>query len=197
MTAVLICDDRLPVSDSLTQALSKVAGMGPIEHVEHSDLLGRYTRQRIDLVLVGTQPSGAVRVHAIQTLLASYPRSNVIAFGTPDDISAVTVAIAAGACGFLRWDAPAAQTLTSAAHAVASIAPAVDRPDRDDEPRLSEREMQVLRGMSEGLSNGAIGRELGLSEDTIKTHAHRLFGKLGVRDRAQAVAHGFRRTLIT
>ena len=58
-------------------------------------------------------------------------------------------------------------------------------------------ELQVLRGMSQGKSNGQIGRELYLSEDTVKTHARRLFRKLGVRDRAQAVAHGFRRGLVS
>ena len=42
--------------------------------------------------------------------------------------------------------------------------------------------------MTEGKSNGEIGRELFLSEDTVKTHARRLFRKLGVNDRAQAVA---------
>ena len=58
----------------------------------------------------------------------------------------------------------------------------------DGEAPLTEREMQVLRGMSQGQSNGEIGRELFLSEDTVKTHARRLFRKLGARDRAQAVA---------
>ena len=62
---------------------------------------------------------------------------------------------------------------------------------------LTERELQVLRGMSQGRSNAAIGRELYLSEDTIKTHARRLFRKLGVNDRAQAVALGFRRGLVS
>jgi DNA-binding NarL/FixJ family response regulator len=51
--------------------------------------------------------------------------------------------------------------------------------------------------MAQGKSNGQIGRELYLSEDTVKTHARRLFRKLGVRDRAQAVAHGFRRGLVS
>jgi DNA-binding NarL/FixJ family response regulator len=51
--------------------------------------------------------------------------------------------------------------------------------------------------MTEGKSNGEIGRELFLSEDTVKTHARRLFRKLGVNDRAQAVAHGFRRGLVS
>jgi DNA-binding NarL/FixJ family response regulator len=61
---------------------------------------------------------------------------------------------------------------------------------------LSAREMQVLTGMSQGKSNAQIGRELYLSEDTIKTHARRLFRKLGVKDRAEAVATGFRRGMM-
>lgn len=63
--------------------------------------------------------------------------------------------------------------------------------------KLSERETQVLAGMSRGLSNGEIGRELYLSEDTIKTHARRLFRKLRAADRAQAVAVGLRAGLIS
>ena len=62
---------------------------------------------------------------------------------------------------------------------------------------LSAREMQVLTGMSQGKSNAQIGRELYLSEDTIKTHARRLFRKLGAKDRAEAVATGFRRGMMS
>lgn len=62
---------------------------------------------------------------------------------------------------------------------------------------LTERELQVLRAMAEGRSNAEIGRELFVSEDTVKTHARRLFRKLGVRDRAHAVAAGFRAGLVT
>jgi DNA-binding NarL/FixJ family response regulator len=67
----------------------------------------------------------------------------------------------------------------------------------DPAATLTERELQVLRGMSQGKSNAEIGRSLFLSEDTVKTHARRLFRKLGVNDRAQAVALGFRRGLVT
>jgi len=63
-------------------------------------------------------------------------------------------------------------------------------------PSLTERELQVLRGMSDGMSNAEIGRELFVSEDTVKTHARRLFRKLGARDRAHAVASGFRLGLV-
>ena len=61
----------------------------------------------------------------------------------------------------------------------------------------AERELQVLRGMADGKSNAEIGRELFVSEDTVKTHARRMFRKLGVNDRAQAVAIGFRRGLVS
>ncbi|MGC5049977.1 response regulator transcription factor [Micromonospora sp. DT48] len=69
------------------------------------------------------------------------------------------------------------------------------RPDRST-IGLTERELQVLLGMAEGKSNAEIGRELFVSEDTVKTHARRLFRKLGARDRAHAVAAGFRAGLV-
>ena len=64
-------------------------------------------------------------------------------------------------------------------------------------PALTERELQVLRGMADGKSNAEIGRDLFVSEDTVKTHARRLFRKLGARDRAHAVAAGFRTGLVS
>ncbi len=57
---------------------------------------------------------------------------------------------------------------------------------------ISRREMQVLGGISQGLSNAEIGRELYLSDNTVKSHARRLFGKLGVHERAHAVALAYR-----
>jgi DNA-binding NarL/FixJ family response regulator len=69
-------------------------------------------------------------------------------------------------------------------------------PDRLTRPELTEREVQVLRGMTEGKSNAEIGRELFVSEDTVKTHARRLYRKLGARDRAHAVASAFRAGLV-
>jgi DNA-binding NarL/FixJ family response regulator len=63
-------------------------------------------------------------------------------------------------------------------------------------PALTERELQVLNGMADGKSNAEIGRDLFVSEDTVKTHARRLFRKLGARDRAHAVASAFRAGLV-
>jgi DNA-binding CsgD family transcriptional regulator len=63
-------------------------------------------------------------------------------------------------------------------------------------PRLSEREQQVLEGMASGMSNGQIGRSIYVSEDTVKTHARRLFHKIGAKDRAHAVYLGCRLGLL-
>src|SRR4051794_24696990 len=82
---------------------------------------------------------------------------------------------------------------------LATAAPTTVRSTVPETPQvtLSMREMQVLTGMSQGKSNAQIGRELYLSEDTIKTHARRLFRKLGAKDRAEAVATGFRRGMMS
>ncbi len=90
--------------------------------------------------------------------------------------------------GLERLDRLASAAPTTVRAAVRVDVPAVT---------LSVREMQVLTGMSQGKSNAQIGRELYLSEDTIKTHARRLFRKLGAKDRAEAVASGFRRGMMS
>ncbi|ROS31450.1 response regulator transcription factor [Cellulomonas sp. PhB150] len=88
---------------------------------------------------------------------------------------------------------PLADSATGAAGAVANEANAAPEPHP---VVLTKREIEVLVGMSNGRSNAQIGQELFLSEDTVKTHARRLFRKLGASDRAQAVAIGLRGGLI-
>jgi DNA-binding NarL/FixJ family response regulator len=69
--------------------------------------------------------------------------------------------------------------------------------DRRRHYGLTPREAQVLTWMSRGLTNTAIGEELYLTEQTVKTHARRLYRKLDVRDRAHAVAVAITRGLLT
>lgn len=106
---------------------------------------------------------------------------------------------------------PVAAPVAASAPAVPAMRPAgerelvvpVQRADLSQEseerrrPLLTERELEVLCGMADGKSNAEIGRELYVSEDTVKTHARRLFRKLGARDRAHAVAAGFRAGLVS
>jgi two-component system nitrate/nitrite response regulator NarL len=76
------------------------------------------------------------------------------------------------------------------------LASAVRRRESTETLRLSDREQQVLRFISQGLSAPEIGRLIHLSPATVKTHLRTLYEKLGVSDRAAAVAEGMRRGLL-
>jgi DNA-binding NarL/FixJ family response regulator len=116
------------------------------------------------------------------------------------DRDVVALAISGGARGYLHKDVSREELCAAVATALsghALAAASVPRQAIDPTgPELTERVLQLLKGMAAGTSNSEIGRELYLSEDTIKTHARRLFRKLGVNDRAQAVASGFRLGLV-
>ncbi|MEO7124626.1 MAG: response regulator transcription factor [Nakamurella sp.] len=194
MTTALVCDERRTVREMLLKIMSAVESIDSIETVAGGDeLLSRYAREATDVVLIGTQRALTTGVETVRQLLAAHPAAAVIVFGSPDDIPSITAAIAAGARGFLRWDATRPELLMALSDSSAGGAPAARGKGGESGPSLTDREMQVLHGMSRGRSNGEIGEELFLSEDTIKTHARRLFKKLGARDRAHAVAIGFRR----
>ncbi|WP_249669298.1 MULTISPECIES: response regulator transcription factor [Cellulomonas] len=165
-------------------------------------------------------------VEAIRRLRAVPSQSTVVMLAVPGDEIALDRAISLGARGYLAPDVGRAELAAVAAHILASPSvpgsgggaaheqlaahgavgsaptPVVTRTELPaqstgrDEVSLTKREVEVLVGMSNGRSNAQIGQELFLSEDTIKTHARRLFRKLGAADRAQAVAIGLRRGLI-
>lgn len=197
MTSVLICDERRSAREGLNRVMSAVPSVDLIDAVASSEeLLSRYGREPADIVLIGTQRALTSGIEATRRLLALHSTAVVIVFGSPDDTASIAAAIACGARGFLRWDASQPEIIAAVADTLTSPRIPHPRESVDGHVHLTERELQVLRGMSQGQSNGEIGRELFLSEDTIKTHARRLFRKLGARDRAQAVAVGFRRGLV-
>jgi DNA-binding NarL/FixJ family response regulator len=105
----------------------------------------------------------------------------------------------AGAAGPVPVPAGAVAVEQSVTEQPALVVPAQreSEPAPPRRPTLTERELQVLHGMADGKSNAEIGRDLFVSEDTVKTHARRLFRKLGARDRAHAVASGFRTGLVS
>ncbi|TFV91037.1 response regulator transcription factor [Blastococcus sp. CT_GayMR20] len=191
-----------------------------------ASLMSRLATRSPDVLIVGTQRAVDTGLSAATQALRAYPGLPVLVLGAPDDAESVRAAVAFGARGYLRWDAspiemglglsrvglradggripqqvgaPNGVPAWSGAAPLAGSAPTTVRSTvREVAPQvaLSMREMQVLTGMSQGKSNAQIGRELYLSEDTIKTHARRLFRKLGAKDRAEAVALGFRRGIM-
>ncbi len=66
----------------------------------------------------------------------------------------------------------------------------------DSEPHLTDRELEVLRALAEGMGNKQIGGRLGISPSTVKYHLQAIFSKLGVRTRSEAVSYGLRRGVV-
>ncbi|MEV6909100.1 response regulator transcription factor [Amycolatopsis sp. NPDC051071] len=197
MTEVLICDSRGKVRDLLRRAMSAVPGVGHVDCVAEAEvMLARYSRRPADLVLVGLERAAPNRVEAIRRLVEADVRANVLVFGAANDPVVVANAIVCGARGYLRWNTSWPEVVSALTDTLSSISVPTPRQPSSSGVQLTSRELQVLTGMSQGKRNVEIGRELHLAEDTVKTHAQRLFRKLGAQDRAQAVAHGFRRGVL-
>jgi DNA-binding NarL/FixJ family response regulator len=209
VTTVLICDDHRLVREGLKHFVEAVPGVQRVETAASGEeVLARYDLERPDLVLMDVQMPGLGGLEATRRLVKLHPDARVIMLTAADDRDNVVTAVANGATGYLLKDVSREELCAAVASALAGqdlMAPSLRRAmaERaasvrvsDPSASLTERELQVLRGMSQGKSNAEIGRSLFLSEDTVKTHARRLFRKLGAADRAQAVAVGFRWGLV-
>ena len=201
MATVLVCDDSPLAREALRRA---VAGVPAVERVlvagSGEECLARFGSDAPDLVLLDVRMPGIGGVEAARRILGAAPHAAVIMMTMAEDVDGVARAVNAGARGYLVKDASREELVamvTQALHDVAARQVPRARQEGDGGvPPLTERELQVLRGMGRGRSNSEIGKELYLSEDTVKTHARRLFRKLGAADRAQAVAMGFRWGLV-
>jgi len=201
MSTVLVCDDSPLAREGLRRA---VAGLPGVDRVlvagSGEECLARFGAEAPDLVLVDVRMPGIGGVEAARRMLSAVPQAAVIMMTMAEDVDGVARAVNAGARGYLVKDASREELVamvTQALHdAAARQVPRARQNSGSAVPPLTERELQVLRGMGRGRSNSEIGKELYLSEDTVKTHARRLFRKLGAADRAQAVAMGFRWGLV-
>jgi DNA-binding NarL/FixJ family response regulator len=239
VSVFVIYDDRRSARERLGTMYAAVTGVQRVIGVASADeLIHQVIATPGHVALVGTQRAVPSGIDAIHRVLALRPGAPIIAVGSADDCATVNAVVAAGARGFLRWDASPG-VIRSLVHAVAAEsttkpstarrgsgatsdrAGAIDAaaqglpigartragpgPVGDVAVRsavqmqlgISRRELQVLGGISQGLSNADIGRELYLSDNTVKCHARRLFGKLGVHERAHAVALAYRSGLLT
>ncbi|GHG67250.1 hypothetical protein GCM10017788_26010 [Amycolatopsis acidiphila] len=158
----------------------------------------------VDVILMDLRMPGMGGVEAIARLRELGHPARVLILTTYDTDRDVLPAIDAGATGYLLKDAPRDELLRAvrAAHAGQSVlAPSVastliglvgaNAPDA-----LSPRELEVLRLVAEGATNQVAARRLLISETTIKTHLLHIYTKLGVRDRAAAVAVAYQRGLL-
>ncbi|TFB87229.1 response regulator transcription factor [Cryobacterium algoricola] len=150
-----------------------------------------------DLVLMDLRMPLLDGVAATALIVAANERTRVLVLTTYESDDQILAAIAAGASGYLLKAAPQAEIIEgvrSVARGQTALAPSIAamlvqrvRVDAAPAPRLSARELDVLRLVSAGESNPQIDRSLFISEATVKTHLLHAFEKLAVSDRTRAV----------
>ena len=204
MIRVVVVDDQTLVRQGI-RALLGLAGDVEIvaDAADGEEGVATIRRERPDVVLLDVRMPRKSGVDVLRELQAADHPAKIILLTTFDDDEALLEGIKAGAKGYLLKEV-SLQQLTEAIRAVAGggtlIRPAVTervlrglehvRRDFDalnpPDP-LTRRELEILRLMAGGYSNGEIADALGTAQGTVKNHASSILSKLGVRDRTRAV----------
>ncbi len=207
---LLLVDDHQVVLEGLTSMLASQASRVEIvgATTEAGDALALVAERSPDVVLLDVRLKGASGLDLCLEIVTRHPAVKVVFFTVYDDEQYIFQALRMGAAGFLlktttgpeladhldrvmEGDVAIDPTL---AGRVAMTAARLQSGEFWPGARLglTQRESEVLELMVRGLSNRVIGQKLFIGEETVKSHARGMYRKLGVQDRAQAIATALR-----
>jgi DNA-binding NarL/FixJ family response regulator len=210
---VLLADDQELVREGLRMMLEAEPDITVVgEAMDGRQALDEVRRLDPDVVVMDVRMPEIDGIEATARLAHTGSRASVLMLTTFDLDEYVYRALKAGAGGFLLKDAKR-EELAAAVRTVADggslLAPAITRrliedycrrpePGRAPEAAsvLSERELDVVRRIARGRSNGEIAAELVLSEATVKSHVARILDKLDLRDRTQVIVFAYESGLV-
>jgi DNA-binding NarL/FixJ family response regulator len=203
---LLIADDHPVVRDGLSGMFARDPDFEVLgEAGDGAEAIRLAQALTPDVILMDLRMPGMDGLTAITELARRGVAARVLVLTTFDTDSYVLPAIEAGATGYLLKDAPRDELLRAvraAADGQAVLSPSVatrlmSRVREPDAKPLSRRELEILRLVAAGTTNRDAAARLLISEATVKTHLLNIYAKLGVNDRAAAVAEAFHRGLLT
>jgi DNA-binding NarL/FixJ family response regulator len=200
---LIIVDDHPVVRDGLRGMFTGEEGLRVVgEAGDGASAVALAEELRPDVILMDLRMPGTDGVTAIRALAGRGVTARVLVLTTFDTDSDVLPAIEAGATGYLLKDATPEElvrAVRAAARGESALSPSVatrliGQVRAPAEP-LSPRELEVLALIARGTTNREAAKRLFISEATVKTHLLHVYAKLGVNDRAAAVAVAFERGL--
>lgn len=202
---VLICDDHPVVRSGLRGILGSQPDFEVVaEAADGARAVALARRFRPNVVLMDLRMPEMDGVTATGRIKAERPEVQVLVFTTYDTDADILHAVEKGAIGFLLKDTSEENlfdAIRQAAQGRSPLAPSVAarlvrRMRGAGEDELTEREIEILQFVAQGLNNKGIARSLLISESTVKAHMLHVFSKLGVADRTAAVTTALRRGII-
>jgi DNA-binding NarL/FixJ family response regulator len=205
MIRIVIADDHPVFRAGLQGLLSGQADFQVVgEAANGREAVNMVRLASPDVLLVDLQMPELDGVHAIREIRNFAPKTRVLVLTTYDSDGDILRAVEAGATGYLLKDTPREElfnAIRATARGDSVLSPTVasklvGRARAPVDRSLSAREIEVLRLVARGTSNKIIGKELRISEATVKTHLLHIFAKLSVDDRTAAVTAAMERGML-
>jgi len=205
---VVVADDHPFFRDGVARGLVHSGRIEVVaEAADGREALEAIRRDDPDVALVDYEMPDVDGLGVVRAAVRDGLRTRVLLLSAHTASAVVFQALQEGAAGYLAKDAKRAEIVEAVldvakgrtvvpAELAAGLAGEIRMRAKDQGPVLSERERQVLQAFARGLSVPQVAGELFIGVSTVKTHTQRLYEKLGVSDRAAAVAEGMRRGLV-
>jgi two-component system nitrate/nitrite response regulator NarL len=208
MVTAVVVDDHPFFRDGVARGLAMSGRIRVVGEAEGGrEAIELINRERPQVALVDVQMPDVDGLAVLRAVVRDGTPTRVLLLSAITEGSVVFAALEQGAAGYLAKDAKRSEIVEAVIRAArgatvvppelaGGLAEQIRLRAETSGPILSEREAQVLRGFARGLSVPQVAAELFLGASTVKTHAQHLYEKLGVSDRAAAVAEGMRRGLL-
>lgn len=212
MIKVLICDDQEIVCEGLQRFLESDEEISVLGTAHNGiEALEKVEKTKPDLVLMDLKMPEMNGIIATRKIRDKHPDISVLILTTFDDDEWLFDAIRSGASGYLLKDRPRSELINAIKGTVSggsyvdpavagkllnNVAQSIPQRTPNVDTLLSDRELEVLRFLSMGLSNADIAKRLFLSEGTVRNYTSAIFAKLNVSDRTQAVVAALRAGLV-
>jgi DNA-binding NarL/FixJ family response regulator len=199
---VLIADDHPVVRSGLAAVIAQEDDLCLVAQAEDgARAVALFQQHHPDVVLMDLRMPGMDGVEAIRRITTEFPDARIIALTTYDGDADIRRALAAGAQGYLLKEMLVTDVISAirGASSGARIVPpavAVKIAEHAQTKDLTKRELEVLGLVARGLTNKEVAAAIGRTNETVKLHLKRIYAKMRVSDRTQAVTIGLRRGLI-